>query len=49
MGTGVSLSGYLVERQALVGALILRQSEDLLGLPQDHRPDKGIPFNQIPA
>ncbi|WP_374526900.1 hypothetical protein [Novosphingobium sp.] len=21
----------------------------ILGLPQDHRPDKGIPFNQIPA
>jgi alkylation response protein AidB-like acyl-CoA dehydrogenase len=24
-------------------------AERILGLPQDHRPDKGIPFNQIPA
>src|SRR5690606_17001633 len=24
-------------------------AEKILGLPQDHRPDKGIPFNQIPA
>lgn len=24
-------------------------AERVLGLPQDHRPDKGIPFNQIPA
>jgi alkylation response protein AidB-like acyl-CoA dehydrogenase len=24
-------------------------AEKVLGLPQDHRPDKGIPFNQIPA
>ncbi|HEX7822000.1 MAG TPA: acyl-CoA dehydrogenase family protein [Sphingobium sp.] len=23
-------------------------AERLLGLPQDHRPDKGVPFNQIP-
>lgn len=23
--------------------------EKVLGLPQDHRPDKGVPFNQIPA
>ena len=24
-------------------------AEKILGLPQDHRPDKNIPFNQIPA
>lgn len=24
-------------------------AEKILGLPQDHRPDKGIPFDQIPA
>jgi alkylation response protein AidB-like acyl-CoA dehydrogenase len=24
-------------------------AEKVLGLPQDHRPDKGVPFNQIPA
>ena len=24
-------------------------AEKSLGLPQDHRPDKGVPFNQIPA
>jgi alkylation response protein AidB-like acyl-CoA dehydrogenase len=24
-------------------------AEKILGLPQDYRPDKGIPFNQIPA
>ncbi|MFA7602686.1 MAG: acyl-CoA dehydrogenase family protein [Novosphingobium sp.] len=24
-------------------------AEKILGLPQDHRPDKGIPFNRIPA
>ncbi len=24
-------------------------AEKILGLPQDHRPDKGIPFNEIPA
>lgn len=24
-------------------------AEKILGLPQDHRPDKGMPFNQIPA
>ena len=24
-------------------------AEKIIGLPQDHRPDKGIPFNQIPA
>ncbi len=24
-------------------------AERLLGLPQDHRPDKAVPFNQIPA
>jgi alkylation response protein AidB-like acyl-CoA dehydrogenase len=24
-------------------------AERILGLPQDHRPDKGVPFNQIPA
>ncbi len=24
-------------------------AERVLGLPQDHRPDKGVPFNQIPA
>ena len=24
-------------------------AERILGLPQDHRPDKGIPFNEIPA
>lgn len=24
-------------------------AEKILGLPQDHRPDKGVPFNQIPA
>ena len=24
-------------------------AEKILGLPQDHRPDKGIPFNQIPS
>lgn len=24
-------------------------AEKILGLPQDHRPDKGLPFNQIPA
>ena len=24
-------------------------AERILGLPQDHRPDKGLPFNQIPA
>ncbi|KTE25349.1 MULTISPECIES: acyl-CoA dehydrogenase family protein [unclassified Sphingopyxis] len=24
-------------------------AERILGLPQDHRPDKGIPFNKIPA
>ncbi|MDO7842213.1 acyl-CoA dehydrogenase family protein [Sphingomonas immobilis] len=23
-------------------------AEKILGLPQDHRPDKGVPFNQIP-
>ena len=30
---------------------ILRNTiaEKVLGLPQDHRPDKGVPFNQIPA
>jgi 3-oxochol-4-en-24-oyl-CoA dehydrogenase len=30
---------------------ILRNTiaERVLGLPQDHRPDKGIPFNQIPT
>ncbi|MGZ2819893.1 acyl-CoA dehydrogenase family protein, partial [Pseudomonas aeruginosa] len=22
-------------------------AEKILGLPQDHRPDKGVPFNQI--
>jgi alkylation response protein AidB-like acyl-CoA dehydrogenase len=29
---------------------ILRNTiaEKILGLPQDHRPDKGIPFNQLP-
>lgn len=24
-------------------------AEKILGLPQDHRPDKGVPFNSIPA
>ena len=24
-------------------------AEKVLGLPQDHRPDKGLPFNQLPA
>lgn len=24
-------------------------AEKILGLPQDHRPDKGVPFNRIPA
>ena len=24
-------------------------AERILGLPQDHRPDKGVPFNMIPA
>ncbi len=24
-------------------------AEKILGLPQDHRPDKGVPFNMIPA
>ncbi|RZJ96296.1 MAG: acyl-CoA dehydrogenase [Novosphingobium sp.] len=24
-------------------------AEKILGLPQDHRPDKGVPFDQIPA
>lgn len=24
-------------------------AEKILGLPQDHRPDKGVPFNKIPA
>ena len=24
-------------------------AEKILGLPQDHRPDKGVPFNQIPV
>ena len=24
-------------------------AEKILGLPQDHRPDKGLPFNQIPS
>jgi hypothetical protein len=24
-------------------------AEKILGLPQDHRPDKGVPFYQIPA
>jgi alkylation response protein AidB-like acyl-CoA dehydrogenase len=24
-------------------------AEKVLGLPQDHRPDKGVPFNAIPA
>jgi alkylation response protein AidB-like acyl-CoA dehydrogenase len=24
-------------------------AERILGLPQDHRPDKGVAFNQIPA
>ena len=24
-------------------------AEKILGLPQDHRPDKGVPFNHIPA
>jgi alkylation response protein AidB-like acyl-CoA dehydrogenase len=24
-------------------------AEKILGLPQDHRPDKGVPFNAIPA
>jgi alkylation response protein AidB-like acyl-CoA dehydrogenase len=24
-------------------------AEKVLGLPQDHRPDKGVPFNEIPA
>jgi alkylation response protein AidB-like acyl-CoA dehydrogenase len=24
-------------------------AEKVLGLPQDHRPDKGVPFNQIPT
>jgi len=24
-------------------------AEKILGLPQDHRPDKGVPFNQIPT
>lgn len=24
-------------------------AEKVLGLPQDHRPDKGVPFNRIPA
>ena len=30
---------------------ILRNTiaEKVLGLPQDHRPDKGVPFNQIPT
>jgi alkylation response protein AidB-like acyl-CoA dehydrogenase len=30
---------------------ILRNTiaERILGLPQDHRPDKGVPFNQLPA
>jgi alkylation response protein AidB-like acyl-CoA dehydrogenase len=30
---------------------ILRNTiaEKILGLPQDHRPDKGVPFNQIPS
>jgi hypothetical protein len=23
--------------------------EKILGLPQDHRPDKGVPFNEISA
>jgi hypothetical protein len=23
--------------------------ERVLGLPQDYRPDKGVPFNEIPA
>jgi len=30
---------------------ILRNTiaERILGLPQDHRPDKGVPFNQLPT
>jgi alkylation response protein AidB-like acyl-CoA dehydrogenase len=24
-------------------------AEKILGLPQDHRPDKGVPFNEVPA
>jgi len=24
-------------------------AEKILGLPQDHRPDKGVAFNQIPS
>lgn len=24
-------------------------AEKILGLPQDHRPDKGVPFNELPA
>ena len=24
-------------------------AEKILGLPQDHRPDKGVPFNRIPV
>ena len=31
------------------GILLNPIAEKILGLPQDHRPDKGIPFDQIPA
>jgi len=26
-----------------------RDMQSLLGLPHDHRPDNGMPFNEIPA
>ena len=38
--------GNRAGQHALLGRAI---AEKILGLPQDHRPDKGVPFNHIPA
>jgi len=43
------------ESQELIGAetrrilAARRDMQCLLGLPHDHRPDNGMPFNEIPA
>ena len=51
--TAQAVIGLLAETGRIAGGsdetLLNTIAERILGLPQDHRPDKGIPFNQIPA
>ena len=41
----VALPIYVAEEDQFTD----KTADQILGLPQDHRPDKGVAFNQIPA